>query len=156
MSFRRRRPSEPQPPIRPDSPRIVVIGPCASGKTTLVAGLRQLGFAAAACGQEHSEISTLWRHTSPDVVVALEVDLETIRERRGVTEWPEWLYKAQRRRLQRAEEAAAVHIDTTTVDAAGALAIVAEFLANAPGAQGDAVDPPGSQAPSAVDDRRSN
>jgi len=128
VSIRRRRQTEPEPPIRPDSPRVVVVGPCASGKSTLVAGLRRLGFEAAACGQEHSEIPTLWRHSDPDVVVALEVDLETIRERRGVTEWPEWLYDAQRRRLRQAEEAATIHIDTTLLDAEAVLDLVAAHL----------------------------
>ena len=128
MSGHRRRRQDPQPPIRPDSPRVVVVGPCASGKSTLVEGLRRLGFEATACGQEHSEIPTLWRHTDPDVVVALEVDLATIRERRGVTEWPGWLYDAQRRRLRQAEAAAAIHIDTTLVDAEAALDLVAAHL----------------------------
>lgn len=128
MSLRRRRPAGPEPPIRPDGPRVVVVGPCASGKSTLVAGLRRLGFEAAACGQEHSEIPTLWRHSDPDVVVALEVDLETIRARRGVTEWPDWLYDAQRRRLRQAEAAAAIHIDTTVFDAEAVLELVAAQL----------------------------
>ena len=128
MSAGHDRPVEPEALVRMGTPRVVVVGPCASGKSTLVAGLRRLGFEAAACGQEHSEIPTLWRHTNPDVVVALEIDLETIRERRGVTEWPDWLYDAQRRRLQQAEAAAAIHIDTTLFDAGDVLEQVAAFL----------------------------
>jgi hypothetical protein len=120
----------------------VVVGPCASGKSTLVAGLRRLGFEAAACGQEHSEIPTLWRHTNPDVVVALEVDLATIRERRGVTEWPDWLYDAQRRRLQQAEAVAAIHVDTTLFDADAVLEQVAAYLLDEDRADGtSAIDP---------------
>lgn len=117
------------PPSPVGGPKVVVVGPCASGKSTLVAGLRRLGFEAAAVGQEHSEIPTLWRHSNPDVVVALEVDLATIRERRGVTEWPVWLYDAQRRRLQGAEAAATIHVDTTVYDAEAVLALVADQLA---------------------------
>ncbi|HEX5500302.1 MAG TPA: hypothetical protein VFX03_13780, partial [Thermomicrobiales bacterium] len=64
-------------------PRIVVVGPCASGKSTLARGLRERGFDAEVCGQEHSDIASLWRHTAPDVVIALSVDLATIRDRRG-------------------------------------------------------------------------
>ena len=126
--------------MRLDGPRIVVVGPCASGKSTLVAGLRRLGFEAAACGQEHSEIPTLWRHTDPDLVVALEVDLETIRERRGVTEWPDWLYDAQRRRLRQAEAAAAIHVDTTRFDAEAVLEHVAAYLEDAAARGAEAAD----------------
>ena len=128
MNPRHRRREAPEPPTLPNGPRVVVIGPCASGKSTLVAGLRRLGFAAAACGQEHSEIPTLWRHTDPDIVVALEVDLDTIRERRDASEWPDWLYAAQRRRLRQAEAAATLHVDTTRFDAAAVLELVASYL----------------------------
>ncbi len=142
MSARRRRSAEPETPVRPGTPRVVVVGPCASGKSTLVAGLRRLGFEAAACGQEHSEIPTLWRHTNPDVVVALEVDLATIRERRGVTEWPDWLYDAQRRRLQQAEAVAAIHVDTTLFDADAVLEQVAAYLLDEVAPNGtSAIDP---------------
>lgn len=109
-------------PITPvtKSPRVVVIGPCASGKSTLVAGLRRLGYDADVCGQEHSDIPTLWRHTEPDVVIALEIDLATLRQRRGC-EWPEWLYHAQQRRLQQAVASASVRINTARLDASGVL-----------------------------------
>src|SRR5688500_4392077 len=69
-------------------PKIVVVGSCATGKTTVVTALRAAGLDAYACGQEHSEVRTLWRHASPDVVVMLEADLATIRGRRG-RHWPE-------------------------------------------------------------------
>lgn len=109
-------------------PRIVVVGPCASGKTTLVGGLRDLGYDAAVCGQEHSDIPTLWRHTDPDIVIALQVDLATIRRRRG-DDWPEWLYRLQDRRLRGAREAAAIRVDTSRLDREAALASVAALLA---------------------------
>ena len=111
----------------PDSPRVVVVGPCASGKSTLVTGLRRLGFRAMVCGQEHSEIPSLWRHTDPDVVVALEVDLPTIRRRRG-EEWPEWLYLVQRRRLREATAAADLRLNTSTLDQDAVLRRVAAQL----------------------------
>jgi len=142
MTGNRRPPPEPGPPLRPDRPRVVVVGPCASGKSTLVAGLRRLGFAASACGQEHSEIATLWRHTDPDIVVALAVDLATIRARRGVTEWPEWLYDAQRRRLRQAEAAATLRVDTPQFDPAAVLELVASHLRDGAAMGAEAVDGP--------------
>ncbi len=95
--------------------RVVVVGPCASGKTTLVERLRSHGYDAYVCAQEHSEISTLWRHLEPDAVIALDVDLGTIRRRRGA-EWPETIYREQLRRLAAARSAANVTIDAATLD----------------------------------------
>lgn len=110
------------------SRRIVVVGPCASGKTTLVAALRRLGYPATVCGQEHSEIPTLWQHSAPDLVVALDVDLATLRRRRG-EEWPEWLFLVQRRRLHAATTAAALRIDTSALDEAEVVRRVVAALA---------------------------
>ena len=115
-------------PMPAGGPLVVVVGPCAAGKSTLAAGLRRLGFRAMVSGQEHSDIPTLWRRADPDIVVALDVDLETIRRRRDDDAWPEWLYALQRERLAQAEQAAAIQIDTTTNDADDVLARVAAFL----------------------------
>lgn len=110
-----------------DRPRVVVVGPCGSGKSTLVDGLRRLGVPATVCGQEHSEIATLWRHSDPDLVVALEVDLPTLRRRRG-EEWPEWLYLVQRRRLRSAAAAADLLLDTSVLDEEAVLRRVTALL----------------------------
>ena len=109
------------------SPRIVVVGSCATGKSTLVAALRERGFDASANGQEHSEIPTLWNHTSPDIVVLLEADLETIRARRGPW-WPETIYAAQQRRLANARLAADVVVDTARTSIAETVKIVADHI----------------------------
>jgi GTPase SAR1 family protein len=103
-------------PIESDPVRVVVVGPCASGKSTLAERLRAHGVDAYVCAQEHSEIGTLWRHLGPDVVIALDVDLATIRARRGA-EWPETIFREQLRRLTGARAAAAVVIDTMILDA---------------------------------------
>lgn len=107
-------------------PRVVVVGTCGTGKTTLAEGLKQLGYDAAVCGQEHSEISNLWQHTDPDLVIALEADIGTIRQRR-TPDWPVSLLETQMARLAGAREAAAVTIDTgvTSREATLARAIAA-------------------------------
>jgi hypothetical protein len=134
--FRQRRPNPSGDPPKPTGgPLVVVVGPCAAGKSTLAAGLRRMGFRAMVSGQEHSDVPSLWRHADPDVVVALDVDLATIRQRRGDESWPAWLYEVQRGRLSQAEQAAAIHIDTTVLDADAVLSAVAAFLA-AGGKQG--------------------
>lgn len=86
-------------PRQPDRRRVVVIGPCASGKTSLTKRLRAQGFDARACGQEHSEISELWRHMAPDVLIGLRIDLQTLRERRSSGTWSGAIYARQQERL---------------------------------------------------------
>lgn len=135
-----------------DRRRIVVVGPCASGKSTLVEGLRRLGYRAMVSGQEHSEIPTLWRHAEPDIVVALDVDLPSLRRRRG-EEWPEWLYRLQRRRLREAIAAADLLVDTSALDRDPVLGRVTDWLQRRPpprtapaaanGMSGLAAEPPG-------------
>src|SRR5215208_4677985 len=95
-----------------ESRKIVVVGPCAAGKSTLVNALRALGYDAHASGQEHSEIATLWQRSHPDVLIALNVDISAVRARRGGS-WPEWLHDLQVRRLAAASRAAHLAIDTT-------------------------------------------
>ena len=107
---------------------MVIVGPCASGKSTLAAGLRDLGFDAVPVGQEHSDIPTLWQRSEPEVLVALDIDLATVRRRRSEADWPEWLYHVQRRRLNRASDAATLRIDAASLTAAEVLEIVTRFL----------------------------
>ena len=100
--------------ISTESRKIVVVGPCAAGKSTLVTALRALGYDAHVSGQEHSEIATLWQHSHPDVLIALEVDITAVRDRRDGN-WPEWLHDLQVQRLADASRAADLAIDTTTL-----------------------------------------
>jgi deoxyadenosine/deoxycytidine kinase len=100
--------------------RVVVVGPCAAGKSTLAKRLRASGLDAYVCAQEHSEIDHLWRHLGPDVVIALDVDLATVRARRGA-DWPESIFRDQLRRLTAARAAAHLVIDTASLDAEAAL-----------------------------------
>ena len=105
----------------------MVVGTCASGKSTLVAALREAGIDASVCAQEHSEIPTLWNHTKPDVLVLLDVDLATIRARRSPT-WPEPIYDAQLRRLENARAAADLIIDTGAKGVAESVALVRKLV----------------------------
>ena len=109
------------------SGKIVVVGPCASGKSTLVAALRTLGYDAHVSGQEHSEIATLWQHSAPDVLIALEADITAVRHRRGDS-WPEWLHDLQVRRLAAASRAADLAIDTTLLSTQAVVARVIAYL----------------------------
>lgn len=91
--------------------RIVLVGPCGAGKTTIAERLQALGFDAVAVGQEHSIVRDLWRHPGPDLVVFLDASLSTVRERRG-GDWPEWLYCVELERLADARAHADLVVDT--------------------------------------------
>ena len=92
--------------------RVAVVGHCASGKSTVVAALRERGIDACAVAQEHSAIADLWRRQSPDVLVYLDVGLESIRVRRDAPRWPDWLYDLQSARLSDARRHADIFIRT--------------------------------------------
>ena len=109
------------------SRKVVVVGPCASGKTTLVTALRTLGYDAHVSGQEHSEIATLWRRSQPDVLIALDIDIAAVRDRRGRA-WPEWLHDLQVRRLAAASREADLTIDTTALDPQAVVDRVVAYL----------------------------
>jgi chloramphenicol 3-O-phosphotransferase len=103
--------SEVEPKSRFTGPRIVVVGGCASGKTTILRALLERGHNAVVCAQEHSEIANLWRRSEPDLLVLLDVDFETVQARRGEHR-PRWIYLRQRHRLDAARAAADLVIDT--------------------------------------------
>jgi ABC-type cobalamin/Fe3+-siderophores transport system ATPase subunit len=110
-----------------ESRKVVVVGPCAAGKSTLVTALRALGYNAHVSGQEHSEIATLWQHSEPDVLIALHVDICAVRARRG-DDWPEWLHDLQVQRLAAASRAANLAIDTTVISPQSVVDRVVAYL----------------------------
>ena len=96
--------------------RVVVVGTCASGKTTLVEALRAHGYEATVSAQEHSAVPRLWERTEPDVLIALIADIDAVRERRDES-WPGWLHDVQEERLANAHDAADLIIDTSDLGA---------------------------------------
>lgn len=113
-------------PVR-TGPRIVVVGPCASGKSTLVSRLKDLGFDAYAVAQEHSAVRNLWQRKDPDVLIALDVSLDVVRARRSPT-WLEAVYQRQHERLASAYAAADLTIDTARHDSEAVVAMVCDWL----------------------------
>ena len=94
-------------------PRIVVVGPCAAGKTTLVNNLRPKGYTIKSCVQEHSFTPDLWRRFSKaDVLVFLDVQLPTIAARQNRSDWTQRGLDAQRRRLSHAREHCDYYVQT--------------------------------------------
>jgi molybdopterin-guanine dinucleotide biosynthesis protein len=91
---------------------IVVIGPCGTGKTTLVEALQAQGYAARVVAQEHSAVQHLWEHQeTPTALIMLDATPAVISARRH-NEFPQWLYEQQRQRLRSAEEHATLYLHT--------------------------------------------
>ena len=108
--------------------RIAIVGPCAAGKSTLAENLRARSYNAEDCGQEHSEVQTMWqRVTHPDVVIYLDASLETIRRRLKV-DWEQEDLDRMNRRLAHARAHAHFYLDTNPLTPAQVCERVAEFL----------------------------
>ncbi len=109
-------------------PRVTIVGPCAAGKTTLVARLREQGLDAHAVAQEHSGVAYLWQLAEPDLLIFLDVDLATTASRRK-REWPADLYATQHERLAHARRHADLYLDSSTIGADEVARQVAAFVA---------------------------
>lgn len=110
--------------------RIKVVGPCASGKSALAAGLRRLGYDAASVAQDHSFVPDMWqRRNPPDVLIYLDVTLETARERgRTGFGWDQDYLDEQHHRLRHARAHCDLALGTDGLSEAQVLRRVVAFL----------------------------
>ena len=107
---------------------VIVVGPCGSGKTTLVAALTKEGYRVRAVAQEHSAIPKLWHHGGePAALVVLSATPMIITARRRA-DFPVWLHEQQIARLASAREHADLTIDTDRLTAQEVLTRVVGFL----------------------------
>lgn len=114
-------------------PIIKVVGVSASGKSTLVASLRQAGYNARAVSQEHSSVSTLWQqfdHTR--VLIYLAASLEVQRQRRPDVTWDAANLQMEQSCLTHARDHADLKIDTTALTPETVWRIVEAFLQQQP------------------------
>src|SRR4051812_18809852 len=93
--------------------RVVIVGPCASGKSTLKRALAMHGYDAVVTAQEHSAVPQLWSRSRPDVLIGLQADLESVRLRRHDPRWSAAIWRAQQGRLQSAFADADLVTDTS-------------------------------------------
>ncbi len=103
--------------MEPDRQRqlhIVIVGPCASGKSTLVDGLHAQGFdKARVVAQEHSGVRDLWRmRGQPDCLIFLDARLETIAARQHRSDWTTEYLAELLDRLQNARSECDVYLPT--------------------------------------------
>lgn len=107
--------------------KIAVVGVCASGKTTLVQGLREEGYDAYNVAQEHSGIHDFWNKRQPDILVMIDATLPAIKKRR-VVYWDEERLHVQHQRLADARVHADLYIQTDELTAKDVRQKVIEFV----------------------------
>ena len=108
--------------------RISVVGPCASGKSTVVRALRMHGYDAHVTSQEHSAVPGLWNQREPMVLIALQADLESVRLRRRNPRWSRAIWLEQQLRLADAFAHADFVADTSDRSANEVVKDVLDFL----------------------------
>jgi dienelactone hydrolase len=118
------------PVHQPVDPRhVVIVGVCSSGKSTLKQHLRERGYLARTCAQEHSGVPHLWQRLSPDILIYLDASLPTIR-RRGRTRWQQGNLEAERERLAHARTHCDLYVHTDGLSPHDVVSRALTFLNN--------------------------
>ena len=119
------------PPVEMNEEALIaVVGPCKSGKSTLVNALKERGYQARQVAQEHSFAPSMWqRITNPDVLIYLHSEYETAVSR-GLN-WLERDHAEQQTRLKHARENADIEIATDELEASEVLGQIVNFLEKA-------------------------
>lgn len=95
-------------------PVIAVVGVCASGKSSLVSRLKDLGINCRHIAQEHSYVKDMWqRLVHPDYLICLDVSYPATISRKKLN-WTISEYDEQLRRIHHARAHASLIIDTDT------------------------------------------
>ena len=117
----------------PGPVRVGIVGPCTSGKSTLMANLRPAappGIELRHIAQEHSYVPRMWQVIShPRLLVFLDVSFPVTLQRKNLG-WSEAEYLEQQRRLAHAREHASFYLDTTSLSAEEVLDGVIHFLSS--------------------------
>lgn len=110
--------------------RVVLVGVCGSGKTTLAQGLARLGYEVRECRQEHSGVPYMWQVISrPDVLIYLDASEEMV-ARRGRRFYVSGFVEEQRQRLAHARAHCDLYLMTDDLTISQVLERVVEFLSN--------------------------
>ena len=132
-------------------PVIKVVGVSAAGKSTLTKGLREAGYDARPVSQEHSQVADLWRRFErTHVLIYLDADLETQRQRRPDVTWSAADLARERARLAHAHAHADLHINTAKMDSDTVCRVALAWLEHAHVRRAGAPLPPLSATGSAL------
>ena len=93
---------------------IVIVGPCAAGKSTLRDRLLTHGFTQVrVVAQEHSGVRDLWKLRGyPEVLIFLDVEVATANARQSRSDWTPAAHAEQLDRLQQARAACDLYLPT--------------------------------------------
>ncbi|NHZ72544.1 MAG: hypothetical protein GWP17_05630, partial [Aquificales bacterium] len=98
----------------PPSFLIALVGPCASGKSTLGSVLGAAGYGVKQPVQEHSHVQNMWqRRTKPDVLIYLDLDFDNLLRRRPKNHGGPKRLAEQHQRLTHAYEHCDLYLDTS-------------------------------------------
>jgi deoxyadenosine/deoxycytidine kinase len=111
------------------APRVAIVGPCTSGKSTLAQALRDVGYDARQPAQEHSYVPEMWQKlTQPDLLIYLDVDYENVVARRPKNPGNPQRLQEQNRRLAHARQHADLYLHTADLTAKQVREQVIRFL----------------------------
>jgi ABC-type Mn2+/Zn2+ transport system ATPase subunit len=116
--------------MEPPSSRslIGVVGPCGSGKSTLIAGLEKNGYSCRHIAQEHSYVQAMWQKIGkPDILIYLNASFPISTSRRQLN-WLEKDHSEQLRRLAHAREHAHLVVNTDDLTPEEVLQKALDFL----------------------------
>jgi ABC-type cobalamin/Fe3+-siderophores transport system ATPase subunit len=109
-------------------PLIGVVGPCGSGKSTLIKGLEKHGYRCRHIAQEHSYVKHMWQViTNPNILIYLKCSFENSTTRRKLN-WLPADHEEQLKRLAHAREHADLIIDTDVQNAEDVLVHALRYL----------------------------
>jgi len=109
-------------------PLIGVVGPCGSGKSTLIAGLEGHGYSCRHIAQEHSYVPAMWQKLSkPDILIFLHASFPISTARRKLN-WQLADYEEQFRRLSHAQDHAHIIIYTDNLTPEQVLQTALDYL----------------------------
>ena len=92
--------------------RIVIVGPCGAGKSTLAEGLTARHFPARQITQEHSFVPNMWKLLSkPDILIYLDASFEVCNQRKPL-DWGPKDHTEQIRRLAHARQHCDIYLPT--------------------------------------------
>jgi deoxyadenosine/deoxycytidine kinase len=120
--------NSPEQPASQNKPLVGIVGVCASGKSTLVAGLEAHGIRTRHIAQEHSYVKDMWKRiTNPDILIFIDASYPVTLKRRQFN-WTEEDWAEQQRRLRHAREYADLYINTDDLSIAQVLNMVIAFI----------------------------